>query len=265
MNGHHHPQPDSSSSLSHQPGPYKSCSILLALYHHPRSNLQWFPHPSLAIKHSSCPLLPFRIRSMNLPKHSLPRESKILLAMHVGMPISIPYPSPLFTTHLLAHARSAPDRQRKVKCHQLPGQPKVLCCVLSSPSVPSVSPTVHLHCFQCQVCRYTSSRTCPCSHIRSALHSKKLPLHVRFFSSHSSASLRQVNISIRHHAQQATSEKKRISTVNRRPRAYSTNPQQRSVSSFILLPPMYLPICAPMGRSLHVNDLFLSPIQPIPT
>src|SRR6266702_7768789 len=33
---------------------------------------------------------------------------------------------PLFTADLLvAHARTASDRQRKVKCHQLPGQPKV--------------------------------------------------------------------------------------------------------------------------------------------
>lgn len=41
---------------------------------------------------------------------------------------------------------------------------------------------------------------------------------------------RQVNVRLfRHLAQQATSEKKRISTVNRRPRAYTANAQQRSV------------------------------------
>lgn len=35
-------------------------------------------------------------------------------------------PIPLFTAHhLVAYARTAFDRQRKVKCHQLPGQPKV--------------------------------------------------------------------------------------------------------------------------------------------
>ena len=40
-----------------------------------------------------------------------------------------------------------------------------------------------------------------------------------------------VNLS-RHHAQQATSEKKRVSTVSRRPRAYTGNTQQRFVLPF---------------------------------
>jgi hypothetical protein len=41
---------------------------------------------------------------------------------------------------------------------------------------------------------------------------------------------RRVDVHLfRHHAQQATSEKKRISTVSRRPRAYTANTQHRSV------------------------------------
>lgn len=47
---------------------------------------------------------------------------------------------------------------------------------------------------------------------------------------------RQVNVRLfRHHAQQATSEKKRISTVTRRPRAYTSNIQQGSVFSLASL------------------------------
>ncbi|KAH9999601.1 hypothetical protein BJV74DRAFT_877006 [Russula compacta] len=86
--------------------------------------------------------------------------------------LSLPSPSVQNQIHELAKTLPPPRkqniacdacRQRKVKCHQLPGQSK-----------------------HCMVKNY------PCTH----------------------------------HAQQATSEKKRISTVNRRPRAYTASAQQ---------------------------------------
>ncbi|KAF8490785.1 hypothetical protein F5888DRAFT_1620637 [Russula emetica] len=92
--------------------------------------------------------------------------------------LSLPSPSVQNQIHELAKTLPPPRkqniacdacRQRKVKCHQLSGQPK---------------------CQHCMVKNY------PCTH----------------------------------HAQQATSEKKRISTVSRRPRAYTANTQQRSVT-----------------------------------
>ncbi|KAI0301161.1 hypothetical protein B0F90DRAFT_1911917 [Multifurca ochricompacta] len=88
--------------------------------------------------------------------------------------LALPSPSVQNQIHELAKTLPPPRkqniacdacRQRKVKCHQLPGQSK---------------------CQHCMVKNY------PCTH----------------------------------HAQQATSEKKRISTVSRRPRAYTTNAQQ---------------------------------------
>ncbi|KAF8272856.1 hypothetical protein EI94DRAFT_1769658 [Lactarius quietus] len=88
-------------------------------------------------------------------------------------------------------------RQRKVKCHQLPGQPK-----------------------HCIVKNY------PCTH----------------------------------HAQQATSERKRISTVNRRPRAYSTtSPQQRSPTPFRYPQAVYGP---PIRRNTGFTDLLAYLLSP---
>jgi hypothetical protein len=84
--------------------------------------------------------------------------------------------------------------------------------------------------FQCQVCTPHFPSPTPCStYSFIALYGQKLSLHVRlafsFFQSR-----RQVNLHrFSHHAQQATSEKKRISTINRRPRAYTANSQQTSV------------------------------------
>jgi len=78
------------------------------------------------------------------------------------------------------------------------------------------------------------------SHPRSALYGEKLSMHVRSVLPFSPR--RQVNVRLfRHHAQQATSEKKRISTVNRRPRAYTSSIQQGSV--FFLASPLSFPRC----------------------
>ncbi|KAH9161152.1 hypothetical protein EDB89DRAFT_2032283 [Lactarius sanguifluus] len=108
-------------------------------------------------------------------------------------PIALPSPSVQNQIHELAKTLPPPRkqniacdacRQRKVKCHQLPGQPK------------------------CQVCCYSSHRTQP------VLTRCNQHCIVK-------------NYPCTHHAQQATSERKRISTVNRRPRAYTTaSPQQ---------------------------------------
>ncbi|KAI9465043.1 hypothetical protein BJY52DRAFT_1114446 [Lactarius psammicola] len=98
-------------------------------------------------------------------------------SLSLNQAIALPSPSVQNQIHELAKTLPPPRkqniacdacRQRKVKCHQLPGQPKCQHCIV---------------------------KNYPCTH----------------------------------HAQQATSERKRISTVNRRPRAYTTtNPQQRS-------------------------------------
>jgi hypothetical protein len=145
------------------------------------------------------------------------------------------YPLITLIPHYLPSLSRAPNRQRKVKCHQLPGQPKVRLPHLNSSSpLRSFVPGAF---FQCQVCLSFSpfshhaplTYTCP----RPALYGEKLSLHVRTFPPFLSPR-RQVNVRpslFRHHAQQATSEKKRIATVNRRPRAYTSNPQQRSVFS----------------------------------
>ncbi|THH09267.1 hypothetical protein EW146_g8729 [Bondarzewia mesenterica] len=98
---------------------------------------------------------------------------------------SLPLPSPSMQNQIHELAKSLPPprkqniacdacRQRKVKCHQLPGQ---------------------LKCQHCMVKNY------PCTH----------------------------------HAQQATTEKKRISSVSRRPRAYSTSNQRCDRTIFPLL------------------------------
>ena len=86
--------------------------------------------------------------------------------------------------------------------------------------IPSAKYYTPLHC-------PTDSLTLLCS----ALYGQKLSMHVR--SPRLLFPRRRVDVYLfRHHAQQATSEKKRISTVSRRPRAYTGNTQQRSVSPF---------------------------------
>jgi hypothetical protein len=136
----------------------------------------------------------------------------------------------------LASLSRPPHRQRKVKCHQLPGQLKARplpstprCPSLTVPgafpvssmaSPPLPSPITRTHTYN----------------PRSALYGEKLSVHVRTSPSFLSPVRRQVNVRLfRHHAQQATSEKKRIATVNRRPRAYTSNAQPRSVFSLSLM------------------------------
>ena len=66
----------------------------------------------------------------------------------------------------------------------------------------------HFYAQHCMVKNY------PCTSVRRVFSPLVVELTIALF---------------RHHAQQATSEKKRISTVSRRPRAYTANTQQRSV------------------------------------
>lgn len=59
---------------------------------------------------------------MSSQRRSPHQESRISPAMHVGALLFICLPLPCF---IISCFRYAFDRQRKVKCHQLPGQPKV--------------------------------------------------------------------------------------------------------------------------------------------
>ena len=179
-------------------------------------------HLSLAIQPFPYPPLRSRTRSTSSQRLSLLRESRISLAMHVGAPLFICLPLSCFITLCLWRSLG---RQRKVKCHQLPGQLKVrlcpffhfICSAKHSRSILSAK-------YSTPLARLTDSLTFS----YSALYGQKLSMHVRsplLFSS-----LRRVDVHLfRHHAQQATSEKKRISTVSRRPRAYTANTQHRSV------------------------------------
>ena len=143
--------------LTHQPSPSK----LIAPCSH---------HPSPATQRSPYPLLQFRIRFTNSRRLFLHRESRISLAMHVGTPSFLcPPPFLGFITHHL-------DRQRKVKCNQLPGQLKVRHSpsfplhVLDQPflSFPSAKYAIPLR-------PSTNSLTLPCL----ALYGQKLSMHVR--------------------------------------------------------------------------------------
>jgi len=201
--------------LTHQPSPFQ---LILPCSH----------HPSLATQRSPYPPLPFRTRFTNSPKLSPHQESRISPAMHVGAPSFI-FAHPFHISSLIASSLRPPlDRQRKVKCNQLPGQPKVC----PSPSFPLTNrlclPSAK---YATPLPPPTNSLTLP----YSALYGEKLPMHVR--SPRLLSPRRRVDVRLfRHHAQQATSEKKRISTVSRRPRTYtaSSQHQQRSVSSLSL-------------------------------
>jgi hypothetical protein len=136
--------------------------------------------------------------------------------------IIIYLPLPCFITSCF---RRPLDRQRKVKCHQLSGQPKVrlrllfhsICSTNYFRPIPSAKYSTPLPCL-------TNSLTLS----YPALYGQKLSMHVR--SPRHFSPRRRIDLRLfRHHAQQATSEKKRISTVSRRPRAYTANTQQRSV------------------------------------
>jgi hypothetical protein len=149
--------------------------------------------------------------------------------MHVGAPLFICLPLPCFITSCFRYPL---DRQRKVKCHQLPGQPKVCFRFLfrSTCSTNRFRPTPSARYSTPALPCLTKSLTLSCS----ALYGQKLSMHVRsprlFFP------CRRIDVPwFRHHAQQATSEKKRVSTVSRRPRAYTANTQQRSVSTSLSL------------------------------
>jgi hypothetical protein len=179
-------------------------------------------HPSLATQPSPYPPLRSRTRFTSSQRRSLLRESRISLAMHVGAPLFICLPIPCFITSCL---RRTLGRQRKVKCHQLPGQLKVclrpffhsICSTNHSRPIPSAKYSTPLACL-------TNSLTLS----YSALYGQKLSMHVR--SPRPFSPRCRVDVTLfRHHAQQATSEKKRVSTVSRRPRAYTASTQHRSV------------------------------------
>jgi len=131
----------------------------------------------------------------------------------------------LLKSSMFHHFMLPTHRQRKVKCHQLPGQPKVclrllflsVCKTNHSRPIPSARYSAPLPCL-------TNSLTLS----YSALYGQKLSMHVR--SPRLFSPRRRIDVRLfRHHAQQATSEKKRTSTISRRPRAYTANTQQRSV------------------------------------
>jgi len=146
--------------------------------------------------------------------------------MHVGAPLFICLPLPCFIASCFRHPL---DRQRKVKCHQLPGQPKVCLCSLfhSACSTNRFHPIPSARYSTPALPCLTNSLTLSCS----ALYGQKLSMHVR--SPRLFSPRRRIDIRLfRHYAQQATSEKKRITTVSRRPRAYTANTQQRSVFPF---------------------------------
>lgn len=143
--------------------------------------------------------------------------------MHVGAPLFICLSLPCFIISCFRHPL---DRQRKVKCHQLPGQQKV-CLRFLFPFICSTNrfrPIPSARYSTSALPRLTNSLTLS----RSALYGQKLSMHVR--SPRLFSPRRRIDFHLsRHHAQQATSEKKRISTVSRRPRAYTANTQERSV------------------------------------
>jgi hypothetical protein len=146
--------------------------------------------------------------------------------MHVGAPLFICLPLSCF---IASRFRPPPDRQRKVKCHQLPGQQKVCLC-LSFLSISSTDRSRPI-----PSARYATPLLASLTHSLTpsylALYGQKLSMHVR--SPRPFSPCRRIDVhSFRHHAQQATSEKKRVSTVSRRPRAYTANTQHRSVLPF---------------------------------
>jgi len=101
---------------------------------------------------------------------------------------------------------------------------------------------------------FTIPLTLPCS----ALYGKELSMHVRF-PAFSPLVAKSTFVVFRHHAQQATSEKKRISTVNRRPRAYTTNAQPRSALSplsyyYSHLPPLLPNDVPPLSKNQPTNS-----------
>lgn len=237
MNNNSPTSSDPSSSLSHQAAGQSHLIAHIQIHSHTPISKQppcppCSPPPSPAIQPSPCPPPRSRTRFTNSQKHSLRRESRTSHAMHVGARSTRSLVS--FHTLIprrLASLSRARHRQRKVKCHQLPGQLKARpppstprCPSLTVPGAFSVSGmplsspvSHHAH-----------------SHIlqpRTALYGEKLSVHVRTSPLFLSPVRRQVNVRLsRHHAQQATSEKKRIATVNRRPRAYTSNAQPRFVS-----------------------------------
>ncbi len=148
--------------------------------------------------------------------------------MHVGTPLFILLTSSRFHRLILPIPL---NRQRKVKCHQLPGQPKVCLYPLThlifstnrfrpipsarySTPLPCLTTDSYFHTQHCMVKNY------PCTSVFWLFFLSRRRVNVRLF---------------RHHAQQATSEKKRVSTVSRRPRAYTASSQQRSVFLLFLI------------------------------
>jgi hypothetical protein len=84
--------------------------------------------------------------------------------MHVGAPLFICSPLPCFITSCFRHPL---DRQRKVKCHQLSGQPKVCLCLLFY-SICSTD-----HCRPIPSARYSTPLDLyPVSQIHSHLHTQ---------------------------------------------------------------------------------------------
>jgi hypothetical protein len=141
--------------------------------------------------------------------------------MHVGTPLFIAYLFQVSSSHPSHPAKQA--EESKVSS---------TAWTAKSMSSPSFSPHILDQPFpshsQCQVFHSVAlSHQLTHSFIPSIVWSKII--HARPFSAFFSLSRRRVNVRLfRHHAQQATSEKKRISTVSRRPRAYTASTQQRS-------------------------------------
>src|SRR6266702_1811429 len=126
-----------------------------------RPNLRWFLRPSLTIKPLRYQLLPFRTRFMSSPKHSLPQESRILLAMHVGMPISLRYPTSPFSPLISSSRMRAPHPTGREKSNVTSCLDSQRYSLLFTSLFPirfhrRIVPAV----FQCQVCCHASNRTC---------------------------------------------------------------------------------------------------------
>ncbi|KAI0036427.1 hypothetical protein K488DRAFT_24690, partial [Vararia minispora EC-137] len=106
-----------------------------------------------------------------------------------------------------------PCRQRKVKCHQIPGQPK---------------------------CQHCTAKNYNCTYVPSL-----------YLCPAASAPTRVCRPNNRHHAQQATSEKKRLNAAGRRPRALSSNIHSYSDQPSPPQPPPAAPASLPVSHSPH--------------
>jgi len=144
MNNNSPTSSDPSSSLSHQAAGQSYLIALIQIHSHTPISKQLpcppcSPLPSLAIQPSPCPPLQSRTRFTNSPKRSLLLESKTSPAMHVGARSTRSLVS--FHTLIprrLASLSRARHRQRKVKCHQVPGQLKARP-LPSTPRCPSLT------------------------------------------------------------------------------------------------------------------------------